>query len=652
MMVKIKRLLIANRGEIACRVARTARQMKMQTAAIFAPGEKGALHTRITDAALPLPAGKKSPYLNINAIVSRAKKWHADAVHPGCGFLSENTDFAKACAKAGLVFVGPSPQVMTMAGSKILARKLAHKAGAQVLPGAAVSANNVLTAAKRIGFPIMLKAAAGGGGRGMRVVYDEGELSPMLRRAQREAQNAFGDGALMMEKHLANARHLEVQILADKNGNILTLGERDCSMQRRHQKIIEESPAPLLNEKLRRELHTTARNIAAAAKYENAGTVEFLLDENSGKLYFLEINARLQVEHPLTEELFALDLVEWQLRIASGESLPKTMRPPQTAPSHAIEARVCSENPLRNLLPCAGNISRYQLPQMSGIRFDSGVAEGEHAGGEYDSLLMKVIATGNDREQARNKLINALSKTRIDGVETNIPLLIALAESAPFVKGKTQTATAEKIYDGAINIVRARRRNAVMRAAAWLAQTSPCPAACFRLNDIRRASVVLHDSDECHHCNIEITGDECKVNGITLPRAGGEVECARVGGNRISIFCDGMSFVMNIGEPPREDNDAGGGGNVAFAPMPGVVREIGARVGGKVGKGDMLVVLEAMKMEVAVAAPCGGRLAEVFCKIGEVVSAGAALARVDIPPPAPSQRKGRTNSAHPKGRGE
>ncbi len=641
-----KSLLVANRGEIACRIIRTARQMGIKTITVFAPGEEGAMHSRLADESLPLPSGKTAPYLNIAAIIARAKKRGAEAAHPGCGFLAENPDFARACAKAGLVFVGPSPKTMTVAGSKIAARKLTQKAGARVLPGADLRGEKgAVAAAKKTGFPLMLKAAAGGGGRGMRIAYSADELPAMLRQAAREAKHAFGDGALMMEKYLPRARHLEAQFLADKSGAVLVLGERDCSMQRRHQKMLEESPAPSLGEKTRRELHSLAKKIATAANYENAGTAEFLLAE--GRLWFLEINARLQVEHTVTEELLQTDLVEWQLRIAAGELLPKKITAPAGAPQWAMEARVCCENPMREMLPAAGTVAKCRFPEMPGVRVDAGIAAGDCVSGEYDSLLAKIIAAGESREHSRELLLRALAATKIEGVVTNIPLLSEFAGGGAFAKGEALTVTVEKEFSAALSGVRAQRRTAVMLAAAWRVLSAPLPLPCFRLNGARRGFVVLHDDDECRRCAAEVRGEDCSINdgegeiiarrfsvsaeGISADIDGVRVfaECAREKGGSVTVFLRGLSLVLCVGEPPSLFvSDGGGGGDIAVAPMPGVVREINSRVGAAVKKGEALMTLEAMKMEVTVAAPRGGRVLEISRAAGDVVAAGDLLARI------------------------
>ncbi|MGI9337327.1 MAG: acetyl/propionyl/methylcrotonyl-CoA carboxylase subunit alpha [Gammaproteobacteria bacterium] len=660
-----KRIVIANRGEIACRIIRTAQKLGMQTIAIYAPNDSGALHTRLADIALPLPAGGASiPYLDIAAIVDIAKQTGAQAVHPGCGFLSENPAFAAACLNAGFAFVGPPPQVMQVAASKIRARQLAQKAGVHILPGLPVnikSGGGII--ADTIGYPLMLKAAAGGGGRGMRIVANAAEMQTMLKSAQREAKNAFGDGALLAEKYLPKARHLEVQILADKNKTIHTLGERDCSMQRRHQKILEESPAPSLSEKQRQELHSCALKIARAAKYENAGTAEFLLDEDSGKLYFLEINARLQVEHPLTEELFGIDLVEWQLRIAAGELLPATLTPPEDAPKWAMEARICAENPLRKLMPAAGVITTYHMPKLPGIRTDSGICAGEVVGGEYDSMLVKIIATGASRQQTRKRLLSALAKTRIDGIATNTAFIAALAESAPFAAGATFTASAENVYDDALVIVRKRRRRAAFLTAAYFAIKAPCPAAGFRLNDTcRRAFVVLRDDDECYRCRLQMDGDECRIDddngamvlkncrichggiGAQITEIADETDDGKSGGGNafaecdiaaddvVNVFCGGISLTFRLGELPIANDMAaadGKSGGIVIAPMSGIVREVMAQSGDVVCGGDGIIVMEAMKMDIVIEAPHDGIVKTMECAAGNVVSAGAVLARIN-----------------------
>lgn len=661
-------IVIANRGESACRIIATARKLGIPTVAVYAPNDIGAKHLRLADIALPVPS-----YLDGGAIIRCAKGAKLSglsgqlAVHPGWGFLSENPAFAADCSRAGLVFVGPPPPVMATAADKSRARLLAQKAGVNILPGMPVNAKtSVNVIAAKVGFPLMLKAAAGGGGRGMRIVNNAAAMKQTAQSAKREAENAFGNGALLAERYLPKARHLEVQILADKDGNIVILGERDCSMQRRHQKILEESPAPGLTVRQRQRLHSAAMDIAKVADYENAGTVEFLLDQTDndggGEFYFLEINARLQVEHPLTELLYGIDLVEWQLRIAAGECLPVPFPPPVDKARWTMEARICAENPLRNLLPSVGVITQCQLPATPAIRTDSGIDAGDIIGGDYDSMLVKVIATGNNREQCRRRLLSALAKTRIDGIATNTAYLAALVQSGVFAKGATITASAECLHNDALVIVRAMRRRAAFLAAAYIMMTSPCPAFGFRLNDTaRHAYIVLCDDEECYRCNVRMIDDEYRIGE---DGGGGEVifrncrlSCGGIGAlitdetnngkggeyiraaidniaaDSINVFCCGISLNLHIGESPASGDGAAGAanetnGDIVAAPMPGIVRRIMAKSGGKVASGDAIIVMEAMKMDIVITTRRGG-IVKMACAVGDIVAAGALLARID-----------------------
>ncbi|NPB04592.1 MAG: ATP-grasp domain-containing protein [Thermotogae bacterium] len=432
------RVLIANRGEIAVRIERTLRDMDFKSVAIYSHPDRNALHVINSDLAIEIGGDTPaSSYLNVDKILWAAKKSDAKAIHPGYGFLSENPDFARAVEEAGFIFVGPSPESMKKAGDKVQARKTAASSGVPLLEGtdALEDVKLALDSAKRIGYPIMIKAAAGGGGKGMRIAHNEKELKELFPIASAEAKAAFGDGRLYLERLVLKPHHIEVQIIADKHGNVFALGERECSLQRRHQKFVEETPSPVIDERTRRDILEAAVEFAKAINYTNAGTVEFLYDEDRDKFYFLEMNARLQVEHPVTEMTTGLDLVNLQLRVAIGERLNLKFG----RFGHAIEARINAEDPYEDFAPSTGKIEFLQEPAGPFLRVDSGIYAGYEVPVFYDPLLSKVIAWGPDRETARRRLLRALKEYRIFGVRTNVPYLKAVLESEDFRKGNYTT---------------------------------------------------------------------------------------------------------------------------------------------------------------------------------------------------------------------
>jgi 3-methylcrotonyl-CoA carboxylase alpha subunit len=443
----IRKLLVANRGEIACRVIRAAREMGTATVAVFSEVDKDALHTKLADEAVcigpPEPSGS---YLDMERIIAVAKERGADAVHPGYGFLSERAEFSESCEKAGLVFVGPPPKAMRKLGSKIDSKKLAVGCKVPVTPGyfePGASAADLKVEAMKVGYPVVLKASAGGGGRGMRVVRSAEDFEREFELASEEAVKAFGDGAMMVEKLVENPRHIEVQVLADKHGNVACLFERECSLQRRHQKVVEEAPSAFMGAKLWTKMRDAAAKLVSAAGYSNAGTVEFMVDPASGEFYFLEVNARLQVEHPVTEMVTGIDLVQWQLRVASGEtlSLPAPlMKGDRTAlRGHAIEARVISEDPARGFLPSVGKLVGWAPPLDPTVRVDTGYGPGAEVSRYYDSLLAKVVVMGETRAAAIAKLRAALMDFHILGVTTNVPYLLDVLAHEAFVAGEFDT---------------------------------------------------------------------------------------------------------------------------------------------------------------------------------------------------------------------
>ena len=437
-----KKILIANRGEIALRVIRACREMGIHPVAVYSEVDRTALHVRRADEAYLIgPPAASESYLNIERILDAAKRSGADAIHPGYGFLSENEKFAQACADAGIKFIGPSPQSMHQMGSKTAARQAMERARVPIVPGTASAVQSPEAAsviAAKVGYPVMLKAAAGGGGKGMRLVHAAEDLGPALEAAQSEALRAFGDGAVYIEKAILNPRHIEMQILADEHGHTLYLGERECSIQRRHQKVLEEAPSPIVDDEMRLRMGETAVRVAQASRYANAGTIEFLVDGNKN-FYFLEMNTRLQVEHPVTEFVTGLDLVQLQIRIAQGEALPFEQKDVQLR-GHAIECRIYAEDPENNFLPSPGLIQKLQEPAGPGVRVDSGVYEGWRVPIEYDPLLAKLIGFGADRSQAIARLQRAVREYFVGGVKTNLTLFRDILADPRFIAGDLNTS--------------------------------------------------------------------------------------------------------------------------------------------------------------------------------------------------------------------
>ena len=436
-----RKILVANRGEIAVRVLRACREMDIRGAAVFSDADRAALHVRLSDEAYSIgPAPSRESYLRIDKIIDAARRANCDAIHPGYGFLAENPEFPRACAAAGIVFIGPSAEAMERLGSKTAARQLARDAGVPAVPGTLDPIENfdrALATARELGFPVLLKAVAGGGGKGMRLVAREAELPSAWRDAGSEALNAFGDARLYLEKFLAQPRHIEIQILADQHGNVVYLGERECSIQRRHQKVIEEAPSPVVDARMRRAMGEAAVRLARAAGYTNAGTVEFLVDA-ARNFYFLEVNTRLQVEHPVTEMITGLDLVKLQIRIAAGEPLP--LRQEEIVfRGHAIECRVYAEDPDNNFFPSPGRVPARRVPAGPGIRLDDGVYPGWVVPTDYDPLLGKLIAWGADREEAIARMRRALEEYYLSGIKTNIPLFRRIFADADFLAANFHT---------------------------------------------------------------------------------------------------------------------------------------------------------------------------------------------------------------------
>jgi acetyl-CoA carboxylase, biotin carboxylase subunit len=476
-----KKILIANRGEIAVRVIRACREMGIQSAAVYSDVDRAALHVRKADEAYHLgPAAAAESYLNIEKIVAIAQRARVDGIHPGYGFLSENARFANACTEAGIKFIGPTAAAMEMMGSKTRARQNMEKAKVPFVPGTSRGVGSVKEAAEvadKIGYPVMLKAAAGGGGKGMRLVQHPNELQAALENAQSEAQRAFGDNEVYIEKAIINPRHIEMQVLADEHGNTVHLGERECSIQRRHQKVLEEAPSPIVDPDMRRRMGEVAVRVARAANYTNAGTIEFLVDQQKN-FYFLEMNTRLQVEHPVTELTTGLDLVHLQIRIASGEKLPFTQQDVKLR-GHAIECRIYAEDPDNNFFPSPGKITLLLAPSGPGIRRDSGMYEGWTVPMDYDPLLAKLIGYGTDRAQATSRLVRALNEYFVGGIKTNISLFRRILSDPDFAAGRLDTGYLDRLLaqSGEDNAADAKTAEVAAIAAGVFTTLDPATTA-------------------------------------------------------------------------------------------------------------------------------------------------------------------------------
>jgi 3-methylcrotonyl-CoA carboxylase alpha subunit len=661
----IESVLVANRGEIAVRIFATCRRLGIRTIAVFSDADAQAQHVAEADEAYRIgPPPATESYLNQAVILEAAKRSNAAAIHPGYGFLAENPDFAQAVLDAGLIWVGPSPAAMRALGDKAHAKALAEHNGVPVLPGfhgSDQSSARLAHAAATVGYPVLIKAAAGGGGRGMRVVDSAAEFAAALEAARREARAAFGDDRVLVERFVRRPRHVEVQILGDRGGSLIHLGERECSIQRRHQKLIEESPSPAVDADLRARMGEAALRLARAAGYTNAGTVEFLLD-GRGEFAFLEVNARLQVEHPVTEQVTALDLVELQLRIAAGEPLP-VAQDEVHFDGHAIEARVIAEDPLAGFLPSSGTVGRFEYPSF--IRTDSWVRAGTHVSPYYDSLLAKVIAHGSNRTEAMKTLAHALQEVWIDGVADNVDLLLATVEHPAFVRGDLHTgfldehSIIESLADVPPPVIAAaaaadfvappaRDQDPWRGQSAWRLGRLHQPAIWSRAHRAHSASVsadldgdglLVHvgpgDAARASPADANVAG-VFRVRGL-----GGDDQRRRVGvdgiaatvwdhGTRRVVEWSGRSFRLHRSPPPTLETtagDRGHGGSAGrlTAPMPARVVKIAVAAGEHVSHNQPLMVLEAMKMEHVVEAPHSGVVTELCVRIGDQVAGGAQL---------------------------
>ena len=639
----IQRLLIANRGEIACRIIRSARELGIHTIAVHSEIDRSAPHVYDADEAVAIDS-----YLDIEAVIAAARATGADAIHPGYGFLSERSAFAQAVEDAGLVLVGPSARVMEQMGRKDEARAIAEQAGVAVVPAYDLTAD-----ASSFDYPVLVKAAAGGGGKGMRIVRSEGEYAEALAAAKREASSAFGDDTMLVEKYVESGRHIEVQVLADSHGNVVHLFERDCSTQRRHQKVLEEAPAPTITPEQREEVTSAAVALARQVGYENAGTVEFLLDNATGKTYFLEMNTRLQVEHPVTELVVStgstggrVDLVELQLRVASGEVLPITQDELELR-GHAIEARVYAEDSFGGFLPQAGTATivrwpvetpRSSAPQgpPSGVRVDAALESGQVVSTAYDPMLGKVIAHGRDREDARRRLVAALDETAVLGFTTNVGFLRVLAASDEFRDATIDTAWLDRAEVPAPGDDLARTIAAWVPAmlAADYGDQGPFHADGFRLSAdpaptrVELDRVVLVDRARGLVDGVPVTQFSAQQHVVRLEVDGRRVQAVvNATPHSVEVVVEGQRFVFERPDPFAGAGAAVGEGSLT-APMPGTVLAVDVAEGDPVEEGQRLGVLEAMKMELALKAPFAGTVTTVGAEAGEQVALGALLFEV------------------------
>ena len=635
-----EKILIANRGEIACRVIRTAKDMGYRTVAVFSEADRHALHVTLADEAVcigPAPVGES--YLNMDAILQACQRTGADAVHPGYGFLSENADFARACEQAGITFIGPPVNAIHLMGSKRLSKIAMQEAGVPCIPGYEgedQSDTTLLKEAERIGLPLMIKASAGGGGRGMRVVTDAAEITEQLRSARSEAKNAFGSDELILERAVLQPRHVEIQVFGDQLGNVIHLGERDCSVQRRHQKVVEEAPSPAVDAPLRARMGEAAVNAAQACDYVGAGTVEFLLD-SEGNFFFLEMNTRLQVEHPVTELVTGQDLVSWQIRVARGEPLPLTQEQ-VTLTGHAIEVRLYAEDPAAGFLPQTGPVIDWQPARGDGVRVDHGLHAGAGISSHYDPMLAKVIAWGETREDARRRLIRAVEDTALAGLSDNRRFLAAILRHPTFAAGDATTAFISEDFaeDGSMQAASPDSRLWAIAATLLATGDSATPWHGWRNSGVSSQPMLLSTGEQQQLVHLSIDGDHVSalIDGQQhqlklLDRQSGQIriECDAVirrlravsHAEQLWLDMDGQAWcVSNITHAPPQ-SAAGAGSGRLQAPMDGAVLDVRCQTGDRVARGEVLVLLEAMKIEHSLKADLDGTVESISVKAGDQV---------------------------------
>ena len=652
-MTAIQTVLVANRGEIAVRVMRTAKAMGLKTVAVYSDADANALHARSADMAVSLGGNTAAEsYLNGDAILEAARTTGADAIHPGYGFLSENTGFAAACAEAGIIFIGPPAAAVEIMGDKALAKRAMLEAKVPCIPGYQgedQSNDTLCREAAAMGMPVMIKAAAGGGGRGMRRVADPEQLLQSIALARSEAEGAFGNSDLILERVIEGARHVEVQVFADAHGNVIHLGERDCSLQRRHQKIVEESPCPVMTPALREAMGLAAAEAARAVSYVGAGTVEFLLDA-SGEFFFLEMNTRLQVEHPVTECVTGFDLVQWQIRVAQGEPLPATQDDIDLF-GHAIEVRLCAEDPAAGFLPSAGPVSLFSVPPEEGVRVDSGIETGDAISPFYDSMVAKVIAWGETRETARLKLRSALQATALAGVTHNRAFLLELLDQPTFVEGGATTDYIDQNYPE--GFLPAQPTTVSLAAGIVLQQILAAEqhfASALSVNEELRGWVSTGPVTRRHTYEVgdatftaDITSSSAEQLSVTLMEATHTVTLQKLNADRVAFLIDGQRVVLSYHQPdaavitlatdqsevtlvntdliPPESAEDTQGGKVQ-APMHGQLASLLVEADQAVEKDQRLAVFEAMKMQHEILAPVAGVVQQVNGQVGQQMAAG------------------------------
>ena len=673
-----KKILIANRGEIACRVARTARRLGVRTVAVYSDADAGARHVRACDEAVHIGGNAaRDSYLQWQRILDAARATGAQAIHPGYGFLSENEDFARACAAAGLVFIGPPPEAIAAMGSKAAAKSLMERAGVPLVPGYHGVDNDpalLQREAERIGFPVLIKASAGGGGRGMRRVDQAADFAAALASCQREAQASFGNDHVLVERYVTRPRHIEIQVFGDSQGHCVHLFERDCSVQRRHQKVLEEAPAPGMSAERRAEMGAAAVAAARAVGYVGAGTVEFIAEERDDgdlRFYFMEMNTRLQVEHPVTEAITGHDLVEWQLRVADGQPLPATQDEVKIH-GHAIEARICAENPDAGFLPATGRLGVLRWPDHvsfqrnadaerfhdpAPVRVDTGVVEGDAISPHYDSMIAKLIVWGEDRAQALARLDAALRDTHIVGLATNVAFLRRVAASRAFATADLDTALIEReraqvLDQPGLPLPLATAGIVAQALAAEAAQEGADPWSRrdgWRIHGGARRRFELEVGQDHHVATLERLHDGALRLGLgdqswayTAQALGGDrYDVTLAGqrhtlsvyllGERAAVFAEGGTLEVQEYDAIAHAADGAGAGGSLTAPMPGKVIALMAQAGDRVTAGQPLAVMEAMKMEHTLSAPRDGVVAELLFAVGDQVAEGAALLRLAAP---------------------
>jgi len=656
------KILIANRGEIACRVIRTARKLGIRTVAVYSDADAGAMHVALADEAYHIgPAPARESYLRPELILEVARRSGSQAIHPGYGFLSENAGFAEACAQAGIVFIGPPAAAIMAMGSKSAAKRIMEEAAVPLVPGYhGEDQDPVLLrdASVRIGYPVLIKATAGGGGKGMRVVWDAAAFDDALAGARREASSSFGDDRVLLEKYLTKPRHVEIQVFADSQGNAVHLFERDCSIQRRHQKVLEEAPAPGMEQGLRDSMGAAAVAAARAIGYVGAGTVEFLLDED-GSFYFMEMNTRLQVEHPVTEMITGQDLVEWQLRVASGEPLPCSQQQLAIG-GHAIEARIYAEDPSRDFLPSIGNLTHLRTPGESAhVRIDTGVRQGDSVSIHYDPMIAKLIVWDATRSGALRRLSAALAEYQVVGVTTNVEFLAALAAHPAFAAGdldtgfierhravlfpETSPATDQVLALACLDVLLRRSAQAEQAAAVCADRWSPWHLTTgWQMNCDNYHVLTFRDGDAALFVTahyrpggylLDLPGGRIMArgkldgDGDLLADLGGARVTATVvrHGDDLTIISHGSSHRLTLHDPLAQAGEQEVAGGRLTAPMPGKIVALLVETGASVERGTPLVIMEAMKMEHTITAPRDGVVAEIHFAVGAVVNEGAEL---------------------------